>query len=78
MDNKQITVDELIDAYQKEMSVLSHNKIMTTLQIEKMSKYITELEEERSNLLENIKNLGGEINKLKTKESSRKVRATSE
>lgn len=72
MDNKQITVDELIDAYQKEMSVLSHNKIMTALQIEKMANYITQLEKEKVELTESVNELRSKIS------STRKVKSTVE
>ncbi len=54
----QITVDELVESYQNEISVLMHNKIMHTLQIEKMNKYIKILEE-------NIEKLNNELKQLK-------------
>lgn len=50
--SSQISIEELIDSYQKELGVLIHNKIMNSIQIEKLNARISELEIENSRLLE--------------------------
>lgn len=60
----QITIEELIDSYQKEIGTLTHNKIMSSIQIKNLSNKIKILEEQNNQL-------SSELEKFKSNKKSK-------
>lgn len=50
MENTQITIDDLVSSYQKEISSLIHNKIIIGIQVEKLNSQLELLIQENNEL----------------------------
>lgn len=67
MESTQITLDELVSSYQKEISSLIHNKIITGIQLEKLTTQVEFLIEENTKLKEKVSQLETKATKRNTK-----------
>ena len=70
MENTQITLDDLVSSYQKEIASLVHNKIITGIQVEKLTTQLEFLVEENNNLKEKVSQLETKTTKRNTKAST--------
>lgn len=73
MENTQITIDDLVSSYQKEISSLVHNRIITGIQVEKLTQQLDLLAQENKNLKEKVSQLEAKLIRKVTKASTEDI-----